>query len=186
MNRRKPDNSLGTGVYFATGDYVGLGRRLVILVIDIAVLGAGVVALDVASSVWLFSEETYGMLNLGGLLLAYLYLTVIKASRLRTLGYRMVGARIVTLKGERPSVFRMTFRLFLWVFGPLNVVADLIWLGVDRDRQSLRDHFAGTFVVKASAAPIGEGPIHLAYVQAFALSLMLPTVTRPREPAESA
>ena len=124
------------------------------------------------------------MLGLGLLLFAYLYLTVIKASRLRTVGYRIVGARIVTLKGERPSVFRMTLRLFLWVLGPLNVIADLIWLGVDRDRQSLRDHYTGTLVVKAAAQPIGEGPIHLAYVQAFALSLMLPTVTRPRELAE--
>jgi len=73
----------------------------------------------------------------------------------------------------------MTLRLFLWVLGPINIIADLIWVGIDQDRQSLRDRFASTCLVKANAVPIGEAPIHLSYYQAFGLSLMLPTVCRP-------
>lgn len=174
------------GVYYETRDYIGLGRRLLILAIDLAVLGAGWLIVEIISAAGFVSDATYGMLGIGLLLFAYLYLTVVKASRLRTLGYRIVGARIVTIKGERPSIFRMSYRLMLWVVGPLNVIADLIWLGVDRDRQSLRDHFAGTYVIGATATSVGEGPVHLAYFQAFTLSLMLPTVTRPREPANPA
>jgi len=180
MESPNRDSSLGTGVYYAEDDYIGLGKRLLILVVDACVLA---IALWVADTLWYSlppSDTTYTLLSWGLPASAYAYLTVVKASRIRTLGYRLIGAKVLTFRGERPSIFRMTLRLFLWLAGPLNIVMDLIWVGIDEDRQSIRDRFAGTCVVKATAIPIGEAPIHLSYYQAFGLSLMLPTVCRPK------
>ena len=171
------DHSLGTGLYYAENDYIGLGKRLLIWAADSCVLAA---ALGITNLLWhsLPANDTlYKVLSLGFLVFAYFYLTVIKVSRIRTLGYRLLGAKVVTFRGERPSLFRMTLRLVLWV---LFSFRDIIWVGIDQDRQSLRDRFAGTCVVKDDAISMGQAPIHLAYYQAFCYSLMLPTVCRPR------
>jgi hypothetical protein len=40
MAMRQRDNSLGSGVYYAADDYVGIGRRLVIYLVDGVVLSA--------------------------------------------------------------------------------------------------------------------------------------------------
>lgn len=176
-----PNGDSSLGVYYATEDYIGIRRRILIVIVDfglIAVIGW------LAMVLWNTmppNEIPYLILEWGFPVFAYAYLTVIKASKIRTLGYRLVGAKVLTFKGKRPSMFRMTFRLLLWVFGPINAIFDLIWVGIDQDRQSLRDRFAGTYVVRVNAQPIGKAPIHLFYYQAFGLSLMLPTVCRPKD-----
>lgn len=78
----------------------------------------------------------------------------------------------------------MTFRMLLWAFGPFNLLFDLLWSGIDDDRQTLRDRFAGTCVVKNRAEPIGTAEIHLTYYYAFGFALMYPRVMR-RKRAES-
>ena len=110
------------------------------------------------------NDTTHTVLSWGLAVFAYAYLTVMKASRIRALGYRLIGAKMLAFRGERPSILRMTLRLFLWV---LFNVKDLIWAGIDRHQQSLRDRYAGTCVVKVNAIAVGEAPIHLAYYQAF-------------------
>jgi len=126
MESPKSDSSLGTGVYYAEDDYIGLGKRLLILVVDACVIA---IALWVADTLWYSlppSDTTYTLLSWGLPVFAYVYLTVVKASTIRTLGYRLVGAKVLTFQGKRPSVFCMTLRLFLWLAGPLNLVMDLI------------------------------------------------------------
>jgi hypothetical protein len=59
------------------------------------------------------------------------YLTAIKASRVRTLGLLVAGTRIVTLRDDRPSTLRMSYRLCLLLIAPFNLLFDLIWLGGD-------------------------------------------------------
>ena len=177
MERPKGDSSLGAGLYYAEDEYIGLGKRLLILAVDFSVLALAMWITDVLWHSLPPHDITYIRLSWGLPVFAYAYLTVIKASRIRTLGYRLFGAQVLTFRGERPSVFRMTLRLFLWV---LFNVHDVIWVGIDLDRQSLRDRFTRTCVVKVNAISIGEAPIHLAYYQAFCYSLMLPTVCRPR------
>jgi uncharacterized RDD family membrane protein YckC len=85
------------------------------------------------------------------------YEVVLKRSTVRTVGYRLTGCRIVNLQGERPSLFALTFRSLLWLFGPFNLLFDLLWCGIDDDRQTLRDRFAETCLINEGAMPIGTG-----------------------------
>lgn len=179
MTTRKRDTSLGTGVYFALDDYVGLVRRVMILIVDLAVL-VGVYFLFAAAFVAMAGDlnGTFVLIYIG---FAWAYLTVLKSSRIRTAGYWLTGARILNLRGKRPSVFRMTFRELLWAFGPFNLFLDLLWSGIDDDRQTLRDRFAGTCVVNHRAESIGAAEIHLVHYNAFGFALMYPRVMRPRD-----
>lgn len=184
MSAVQRDRSLGEGVYFAPADYVGLRRRLVIFVVDGAVL---VGLMFVIAFLSLFVFEDYSEDSSGERLFwiwyscVWLYLTVIKASPIRTVGYWVTGTRILTLRGTRPSVFRMTYRLLLNFYSPFNLFFDLMWVGVDQDRQSLTDRFAGTCVVRKHAEPVGRSEIHFAYYTALCFCYFYPRVIPPRE-----
>ena len=176
--RLLPDQSMGDGVYYGADQYVGFGRRFAIFLIDGIVLFAALVA---ASTAWIFAfdVEHFGMLCLADAVLAWAYLVPLKRSRLRTLGYRLTRARLVTLRGERPSLFMLSFRELFWVLGPGMLVNDFIWCGIDTDRQALRDRFSGICVVRSSAEPEGPGRIHLAYYFSMGYNLRFPWVVHP-------
>ncbi len=171
------DHSLGEGVYYAANDYIGVLRRIAILAIDFTVLFfLGFIVewvttepLDDPTDAFFFSHVA----------LVWTYLTILKPSKVRTVGYWLTGSRIVNLRGQRPSILRMTFRLLLWVFGPFNLLFDLIWAGIEDDRQTLRDRYAGTCVIKNGAEPMGTGEIHLTHYNANGLTLTYPRVSRP-------
>jgi uncharacterized RDD family membrane protein YckC len=179
MTTRKRDTSLGTGVYFAPDDYVGIIRRVIIMTVDLAVL-VGVYILFAAAFIAM-ADDLNGTFILIYIAFAWVYLTVLKASRIRTVAYWLTGSRILNLRGKRPSVFRMTFRELLWAIGPFNFLLDLLWSGIDDDRQTLRDRFAGTCVVKRRAESMGTAEIHLMRYYAFGFALMYPRVMRPRD-----
>ena len=119
MTTHHRDTSLGEGVYFASDDYVGIMRRVVILVVDLAVLV--VVYFALATPLIAMTGDLSETFLLIYCLCVWAYLTVLKASTLRTVGYRLTGSRILNLRGQRPSIYRMTFRLLLWAFGPFNL-----------------------------------------------------------------
>jgi uncharacterized RDD family membrane protein YckC len=87
------------------------------------------------------------------------YFVLLKGSPYRTLGYVVAGARIVNLKGERPGLGSLAFRLMFVIVGPMNALLDVLWLTGDVDRQALRDKFASTYVVRKDALPAGTGPV---------------------------
>ena len=58
-----------------------------------------------------------------------------------------------------PSVASLTLRLTFAVFGPFNILLDLLWIPGDPHRQALRDKFAHTYVVRSHAEPAGSAPI---------------------------
>src|SRR3954454_23171995 len=110
-------HDLGKGIYFARQNYAGFMRRMVIIGVDLLViLLVGMIMLVIWGGVqgpvpilaWLGS--------------AYFYLTLLRGSRLRTLGYILTGVRVVNLKGNRPSFFWMNLRLLLWALGPINPI----------------------------------------------------------------
>ncbi len=174
-------SSLGEGVYFSADDYAGFGRRLFILLVDLAVLVFAAVALETMWSRLARREEHYilGFLC-SWLVFSYLYLAVLEPSRFRTLGFALAGVKIVNLRGERPSILRMTFRLMIWLLGPFNPLIDLIWLAGDDHKQTLRDKFAGTYVVKKDAVPAGHGSIRVATYYFLSFALWFPEVKKPR------
>lgn len=80
-----------------------------------------------------------------------------KRSKIRTIGYILTGVKIVNLKGEKPSIFKMILRASLLVIGPFELIIDIIWLTSEVTKQTLRDKYVGTYVVNLNAIPIGKG-----------------------------
>ena len=90
--------------------------------------------------------------------------------------YRVAMARLMTLKGRRPSLEATMLRAAFLLFGPLNYLLDFFCCSGDAQRQALRDKFAATLVVTASAEPAGEAPIiHMIY-NVFGAMLVVPEV----------
>ena len=152
---------MSEGFYYRTQDYVGVWRRLLVVFVDIAVVLGLIVAAGIA--LYTLLPERFGVaLQLpvaAGL--SFLYLVLLKRSRLRTIGYRLAGVRVVDFHGGMPSVASLTLRLTFAVFGPFNILLDLLWIPGDPHRQALRDKFAHTYVVRSQAEPAGSAPIEL-------------------------
>jgi len=177
-------SDLGNGVYYSESDYAGLGRRLLILIIDGCVLGAicfalvvGFLYVDYAyfADGRFFTFEWYFGICLG---INFVYLVILKPSRFRTLGYILTGVRIVTLQGTRPTFWQMTWRFLLWVFGPFNILVDVFWIGGDDHKQSIRDKFAYTYVIRKAATPVGGGVIKIVSVDFMLLRLLFREVQK--------
>ncbi|TWU27984.1 RDD family protein [Novipirellula artificiosorum] len=176
------DHSLGNGVYYDINDYPGFLRRLAVFMIDSLVLVViGILLWMVIASFSIANNAPYdpsGIFYLVWIVAVWIYLVPLKRSRVRTIAYRLLSLKIVTTRGERPSLFTMTFRMLMWMFGPFNLVIDLIWLGADTEQQSLRDCYVGTYVVRNTAEPIGEGPMHLTRYNAAGFSISYPRAGR--------
>jgi uncharacterized RDD family membrane protein YckC len=172
-------HDLGQGIFYAREDYAGFARRVAIILIDGLVLlfaGATIVM------IWavLLSGEEGIFPPIAWIVFAYLYLTLLRGSRFRTLGYILTRVRIVNLKGNRPAFFWMNLRLFFWLLGPINPLVDFLWLWGDPDRQMLRDKLAGTYVVRRDAKPIGGGPIRATPLFLMGNAFVVPEVIRSR------
>ncbi|MEM1227338.1 MAG: RDD family protein [Planctomycetota bacterium] len=132
------DASLGNGVFFQQSDYGGLVRRCLAMLIDSIVLYVTAMVIWAVLVMLLWDPQTgwvpYPLfLALWGAV-AWVYLTVVKRSRWRTIGYRLTGLRIVSLTGGHPSLAAMTIRFLLSTFGPFSVFLDLIWLSADAEQ----------------------------------------------------
>ena len=134
--------SIHTGPFvYRREDYVGTIRHLVIIAVVFAVILFVVVPLGIIPAVVAGSQSirSDAFLFVGPLLLTWLYLTVLKPSRIRSPGYRVTGSKIVTIYGEKPSTMRMTIRLaatFLWISRPPGIfLVDVMWPTVDEERQ---------------------------------------------------
>ena len=142
-------------VLYAEHDYVGLIRRIIIVVVDGIVVAT---AWPLAGLLWYSTidpqGDPYAEAVFSWTVFTFLYLIVLKPSRFRSAGLWVTRSRIVDHRGNQPSAPRMAFRLLLWLLGPVNPVIDLLWLTGERHRQTLRDKFAGTYVVRKDAVPI--------------------------------
>ncbi len=87
------------------------------------------------------------------------YLTILKRSNLSTVGFRIGKVKIVNLTGETPSIPTMSLRFLLLSLGPFEFFIDLLWLTGEGTKQTLRDKYVGTYVVKRDATPIGSSTI---------------------------
>jgi len=178
MPPRRRDTSMGSGVYYAPNDYVGIGRRLLIFIVDGIVLAVALFCL-------LFMWAVIGggppfLLTVLIIATLWTYSVLFKRAPLRTVGYWLTGCRLVSLQGQRPPLFALTLRSLLWMFGPFNLLFDILWCGIDEDRQTLRDRFAETCLVNADAVPLGTGEIHITYFDIGSFNLMYPRVVHPK------
>ena len=109
--------------------------------IDFTLLLVAVITITVAAALILPTGEQAipHVFFWSGMALGFVYLVLLKRSRFRTLGYLVGGIRIVSIHGARPSIWSLTIRALFAVFGPVNMLIDIIWLTNDERRQALRD-----------------------------------------------
>ena len=181
------DNSLGDADFYDPKDYVGIGKRLIVMIVDsimlvligiliwipfLALILSGVIQIDPSGMFWI-----------SFLVAIWVYLGPIKRSDFGTVGYRLLGIKLVSAKGGKPSLINMTIRMMLWMFGPFNFVLDLLWLGADSENQSLRDCYLSMYLVTRNANPIGRAQVHLTRYNAMGFAFAYPRVCRPRQAA---
>ena len=183
------------GVYYDSHGYASLVRRVSIEAIDILVvilltfvisITAGTILLPISASA---TDDATSQRALGRVFIitfvvvSILYFVVLKASRFRTLGYKLTGADIVTLEGTNPSLLIHAYRFLFIVLGPLNIALDLFWLGGDKNRQAIRDKFAKTYVIRRGARPAGTGKIVFAPYNFLGSSFIFREVARDESSA---
>lgn len=184
-DNRSPKETARRAVYFAREDYAGFWRRAIIACVDlVAVLLISFAVVIAAAAVWLALYPEGPDLPPALLLLfpltVFVYLTIVKRSRIGSLGFLLTGVRIVDVEGKRPSLLRMTARFFWLLPLPLGLLLDLGWLLEEPARQTLRDKWAGTFVVKRKARPIGWAPITFKRICLVGVQLIVPEIDTSR------
>jgi len=148
------------GVYYNKKDYAGFFKRTIIAVIDLSVIFViATIAVSVNNYLMNDDKTLFRFNAISILTILILYMALLKRSKYRTLGYIIAGVKIVNLKGEKPSVFQMISRLFLFLLGPIGLIIDIIWLTSETTKQTLRDKYVGTYVINKNASPAGEGPL---------------------------
>lgn len=152
---------LRQGVYYSRNDYAGFWRRLVVDLIDFTLLIVVLITIAIGVALILPPGEQAlpHLLFWSAIALGFVYLVLLKRSRFRTLGYLVGGIRIVNIHGERPSIWSLAIRALFAVFGPFNMLIDVMWITTDERRQALRDKFAHTYVILDRAVPLGDGAI---------------------------
>jgi uncharacterized RDD family membrane protein YckC len=152
-------------VYYRYEDYAGFWRRIFVDLIDLVVVFT-VCTLTVFAA-WTLSSSgtTTKIILLACAAFAYAYFVPLKRSRFRTVGYRIGGVRVVGMDGDRAGWFALTLRFLFAALGPMNWFVDLGWLSGDPHRQSLRDKFAQTYVVKVQAKPAGPAQLVHQYAE---------------------
>lgn len=147
-------------VCYSPNDYAGFWRRLAVELADLVAVMILLIVITVVVSPAIESDgRSDAVLLLCWVAVIYLYFVIMKRSRVSTLGYRLAHVRVVDAYGRPPSLGALTLRLLFAVFGPLNFAFDMLWIPSDRCKQSLRDKLAHTYVVKASAQPVGAGRV---------------------------
>ena len=163
------NDDLGFGVRYEDSKYLGLFSRLVILSLDLLVviitLGLGIYFNE------MYSSDNYIIYM--AIFICYLYLTVIKASNIGTLGQIVTKSKILTIYGKKPSFLKMNFRLLFWAIGPLNTLSDLAFMTFIREKRTLRDCYSDTIVIKKNALPIETDiPVYFTRILALGLNIM--------------
>jgi len=175
---RDSSELLTEAVLFAHSDLAGFRARVAIMAIDGIVLVLVAVPLLMLQGLY----PTWGATTLPLMALSWwAYLGALKTTRFGTLGYRIMGFRLVGLDGEPASILRTTARFLLLHWGGL----DTFWIFDDENRQTFRDKFAGTYVVRRAARPTGRGRV--SYDVYFMLGAALPVpVVHPTAPTANA
>lgn len=158
-----PTRPVRSPVAFAPGDHAGFMRRLIATAIDVVV---SVLAMMFTTIMIIWLEPPAWVLTAAPLAVVVGYLVFLKRSRVRTLGYRMAGVRIVNAYGEPPSaavlLFRVCAGLFLFSIGNVNNM-DYLTLTGRGPRGKLSDIISGTRVVRSDALSTGPGEFVTAY-----------------------
>lgn len=176
MDKRDVKTGTTQGVFYDIPDLAGVGRRLLIILIDVIVL---VLLYLMLSLIAQFVESISEIFWILCLLVPFLYLAVLPATPLGTVGYIVTGVRLVDLQGRQAALWQSMYRFGLLAFGPYDLLADIIWVGGDPNRQCLRDKIARTYMIRRHAVPAGSAPIRYMLYYMFTYNIMFAEVGRP-------
>ncbi len=157
-NFKMNENNQNLGVIYDKTEYAGIIKRIIIAAVDTMIILIVTSAVLYISDYMIIDDTTYIKFNfIFFFIFSIFYLALLKRSKIRTLGYTLTGVKIVDLRGKKPSIFNMVFRAILLLFGPFELIFDIIWLMQEPTRQTLRDKYTGTYVINKKANPVGSG-----------------------------
>ena len=78
-----------------------------------------------------------------------IYLLVFQITQGRTLGMRLLGARVIDVYGDPPSAARCLARTAAYVLSAGCGMLGFFWVAIDREKRGLHDILARTYVVRA-------------------------------------
>lgn len=144
---------LGESVVFESADYLGLGRRIVVLFVDFF----AIVVVYVAMFEVVGRDSTWAMYHADAVanFVAFLYLVVLRRW-VGSFGLWLMKAKLVDARGRSPTLAALTLRFLMLFFGPLHPGFDVWWAGTDPRHQTLRDKITQTYFIRKSAKPLGS------------------------------
>lgn len=81
-------------------------------------------------------------------LVAMLYFVLFHAARGMTLGKQLLGLRVITQAGARPTLWRALGRAGAGLLSAIFFSLGFIWIAFDREKRGFHDRLAGTYVVR--------------------------------------
>ncbi len=129
--------------------FAGFWIRFVAYVIDAIVVGLVVGVVLVATGRIEVDGDGARTGNDGsGLLMMTLYFIVCWASWQQTLGYRVLGLRLVKTDGSPVTWGTAIIRGLMFIVSSIPLALGLIWAGFNREKQGWHDKAAGTWVIR--------------------------------------
>jgi len=171
-----------TGVIFKDVDYAGFLKRIIIMAVDLPIIYLFyLVCYYIDDYFYRYHDFESDIVSIyTPTTLAFLYLTVLKASKLGTLGQKVTNTKILTIKGKRPNIFLMAYRLLFWIVGPFNFLFDIGWITLNKEKRTLRDSICNTIVVRKDAEPVTlDAKIRNARALVFGFHFIYETTTPP-------
>lgn len=165
------------GFVYYPQDYASFSRRIGIIAIDCATIVLLTILLSYVFAKLGIESDSYWVLGCYFLLPTF-YMTVVKSSPVRTLGYRAAGVKIVTYQGTKPGFSIMLLRFLVSLVGPFQLPLDILWIFNDPNKQSLRDKLAGTYIIKQNARQLGQGDVKTRYYFILGFCLIFKEVDR--------
>ncbi len=145
------------------GHYAGFVSRLTAFILDAVLFGVSLTAtawfvnitepvlrlreLLAEFGVDITSEEFAAMTGLLTVLLLAVYYVFFWTIAGKTPGKAIMGLRIVTARGKRPSLWRALRRLAGYLLTMLTFNIGFLWIMLSKRRQGWHDLLAGTYVV---------------------------------------
>jgi tetratricopeptide (TPR) repeat protein/DNA-directed RNA polymerase subunit RPC12/RpoP len=130
--------------WYNRDDYGGYWRRHFAIGIDLTILTI------------LFNITSLFLSNLSAIfyfLIILIYFLGTKGYRGQTLGYQILGIKIISVDGKRVTLLQILIRLISSIFSELALGLGYIWLVFDKNRQTWHDKIAGTYVIRTKALP---------------------------------
>ncbi len=168
-DNRQQNTKEEKGVTYKESDYAGFWCRVAIFTIDIMfIFGSWWIIYMALATIdehlpyeySLRLDDHYPLILYGiWFPLVFVYVTILQRSKIGTIGYFLFGMKIVDLKGQRPSMWKLFNRHgTLLIFNFLAIV-NFLNIPDEKDKQALYDKIAGTYVVNKKATPWKKGRI---------------------------